>query len=408
MSFQVIFKRHYSTVSDADKGTLFADRNVINRRNVTADVHSNWAHCKAFAILEVKARIIAAAITVLGMQNINDQPKHNSYISLKHGTDQEKKHYLMKISGQIVDQFVLDKHALNSFLDSVLSAQEQDDIVNNQNLTADGRFPCRQPGCNKSFKHDGKRRRDHELTHDPPPVIPEKPALSATYPKKALSSVKNDDVFNYNCSLLSQGLLFMDFLDATSEGDGERSIRCWKFFLLHFKEEKSTTKYALEALYLLLQVHSLLPPAEAHSLVWNRTVNNKGGPGKNVALDLDMEHDNKDIKTPIKNLGPNVTEAAVRRISQGQQKSKKMLTRLDREITVKQRSGKHVSADYTKDLTTVTNLLIEEKVFQHSPGRQYKFFTSFARDPLSRLDMSSLYQWIKGHTKNIALGRKAR
>ena len=106
MSFQVIFKRHYSTVSDADKGTLFADRNVINRRNVTADVHSNWAHCKAFAILEIKARIIAAAITVLGMQNINDQPKHNSYISLKHGTDQEKKHYLMKISGQIVDQFV--------------------------------------------------------------------------------------------------------------------------------------------------------------------------------------------------------------------------------------------------------------------------------------------------------------
>lgn len=239
-------------------------------------------------------------------------------------------------------------------------------------------------------------------------MIPEKPALSATYPKKALSSVKNDDVFNYNCSLLSQGLLFMDFLDATSEGDGERSIRCWKFFLLHFKEEKSTTKYALEALYLLLQVHSFLPPAEAHSLVWNRTVSNKGGPGKNVALDLDMEHDNKDIKTPIKNLGPNVTEAAVRRISQGQQKSKKMLTLVDREITVKQRSGKHVSADYTKDLTTVSNLLIEEKVFQHSPGRQYKFFTSFARDPLSRLDMSSLYQWIKGHTKNIALGRKAR
>ena len=267
VSFQVISKRHYSTVSDADKGILFADRNVINKRNATADVHSNWAHCKAFAILEMKARIIAAAVTVLGMQNINDEPKHNPYISLKHGTDQEKKHYLMKISGQIVDQFVLDKHALNSFLDSVLSAQEQDDIVHNQNLTPDGRFPCRQPGCNKSFKHDGKRRRDHEQTHDPPPMIPEKTVLSATYPQKALSSVKGDDVFGYNCSLLSQGLLFMDFLDATSEGEGERSIRCWKFFLLHFKEEKSTTKYALEALYLLLQVHSLLPPAEAHSFL---------------------------------------------------------------------------------------------------------------------------------------------
>lgn len=82
-----------------------------------------------------------------------------------------------------------------------------------------------------------------------------------------------------------------------------------------------------------------------------------------------MEHDNKDIKTPVKNLGPNVTEAAVKRISQGQQKSKAMLICVDRKITVKQSSGKHVSADYTKDLTTVTNLLIEKKVFQHSPGR---------------------------------------
>ena len=54
-----------------------------------------------------------------------------------------------------------------------------------------------------------------------------------------------------------QELLFMNILDATAEGDGETSIRCWKFLLLHFKEEKSTTKYYLEALYLLFQVYAL-------------------------------------------------------------------------------------------------------------------------------------------------------
>ena len=173
---------------------------------------------------------------------------------------------------------------------------------------------------------------NHELTHDSPPVVPEKPVLSPNYPKKVSLSDFDDDVFNYNCSLLAQGLLFLNFLDSTSEGDGGRSIRCWKFFLLHFKEDKSTTKYALEALYLLLQVYSLLPSDEAHSLVWNRTVNNKGGPGKNVAidLDLDLEHDNNDLKQPIENLGPNVTENAVRRISNGQQKSKQMLSCMDR------------------------------------------------------------------------------
>ena len=403
----MFFKRHYSTISDADKGTLFADRNLINRRNVTADVHSNWSHCKSFAILEIKARIIAAAIIILGMHNINDKPKHLS--SVRSGTDRERKKFLIKISGEIVEQYVLDKLSLNNFLDSILSAQEKEDIVNNQVLTAEGRFPCRSAGCNKSFKYDGKRRRDHELTHDPPPVIPEtRPVMSPDYPNKVSSSDSKDDIFNYNCSLLTQGLLFMNFLDATSEGDGERSIRCWKFFLLHFKEEKSTTKYSLEALYLLFQVYSLLPPAEAHSLVWNRTVNNKGGPGKNVALDLDLEHDNNDLKQPIKNLGPNVTEDAVRRISHGQQRSKTMLGCLDREILVKQRSGKHVSADYTKDLRMVVNSLTEELVFHQTPGRHYKCFTNFARDPLSRIDMSNLFQWINKHKKNIDLGRKAR
>ena len=122
---------------------------------MTADVHSNWAHCKAFAILEIKACIIAAAMLpmlVLGMKKISDQPTHNlSLVAARSGNDQEKKHYLMKLSGQIVDQFVIDQHSLNSFLDGILSEQEKNDAVNNQELTTDGRFPCRSPGCNKSL-----------------------------------------------------------------------------------------------------------------------------------------------------------------------------------------------------------------------------------------------------------------
>jgi len=127
---------------------------------------------------------------------------------------------------------------------------------------------------------------------------------------------------------------------------------------LHFKEEKSTTKHALEALYLLLQEYSLLLPAEAHSLTSNRTVNNKVGPGKNVAIDLYLEHDNNDLKQPIKNLEPNVTVDAVRRISNGQQKSKQMLSSMGRESLVKQWSGKHILADYSKDNN---NMIFYEK-----------------------------------------------
>ena len=60
---------------------------------MTADVHSNWAHCKVFAILEIKARIIAAAMLVLGMKKISDQPTHNlSPVAARSGNEQEKKH----------------------------------------------------------------------------------------------------------------------------------------------------------------------------------------------------------------------------------------------------------------------------------------------------------------------------
>lgn len=54
--------------------------------NLRTDVQSSWAHCKAFAILEIKAPIIAAA-----MNKISDQPTHNlSLVAARSGNDQEK------------------------------------------------------------------------------------------------------------------------------------------------------------------------------------------------------------------------------------------------------------------------------------------------------------------------------
>lgn len=409
----MIFKRHYSTSSDADVGTLYADRNLINRRNVTADVHSNWANNKAFALLEIKARIIAAAMEVLGMGTMDDEPTHYPITeALRHADALPRRLYLYKLGSQVVDKFAMDGNALVELVDSILSVQEHENLINNQQLTPEGRFPCRSPGCSKSFKYDGKRRRDHELTHDPPPAVPEQSSQTtfSDAPKKAVEDdVKCDDAFNYNCSFLNQGLLLMNFLDATSEGDGERTLRSWKFFLLHFKEEKSTqSKYALEALYLLFQVYALLPPDQAHKLVWNRTINNKGGLGHNVALDLDLEHDNNYLKQSIRNLGANVTPEAVLRISRSQKVTSQILLNLDKECKVKPKSGRHVSADYTKDLKTVVKAIAEERVFNYNPGRQYTCFQNFPRDSLSRLDCSKLFQWINRHKKNIELARKAR
>ena len=47
-----------------------------------------------------------------------------------------------------------------------------------------------------------------------------------------------DDVFNYQCNLLDNGLLYINFVDALSEGDGNRIVRSWKSMLLHFYAAK--------------------------------------------------------------------------------------------------------------------------------------------------------------------------
>ena len=114
-------------------------------------------------------------------------------------------------------------------------------------------------------------------------------------------------------NFLDHGLLYMNFLDSISEGDGDRILLCWKFLLLHFYADKGgSTKYALEALYLQFQQQALLTPRQAYRQKWNRGVNNQGHNGKNVPLDLEVEHNNNMLKEAVRKMGPNVSLHAVK------------------------------------------------------------------------------------------------
>ena len=47
-----------------------------------------------------------------------------------------------------------------------------------------------------------------------------------------------DDVRKYQLALLEYGMLYLNFCDAISEGDGLRILRCWKFVLMFLKAVK--------------------------------------------------------------------------------------------------------------------------------------------------------------------------
>ena len=172
-----------------------------------------------------------------------------------------------------------------------------------QDLTDDNKFPCRFPGCNKKYKYKN-RRNTHELSHDPPFVADEPPVeLTTTMPSPSLDKQHNgDDVYNYNCALMTDAMLFFNFLDAIKEGDGAQVMRQYKYFLLYYRADKShSTKYALDILYQFFLVHALLSKRDRERFIWNRFVNNHGVKGENIPLDEDMEHINNFVGQGIRN-----------------------------------------------------------------------------------------------------------
>ena len=218
---------------------------------------------------------------------------------------------------------------------------------------------------------------------------------------------ERDDMYNYQCNLLDQGLFYLNFIDAVAEGDGNKIIRCWKFLMLHFYAEKKY-KYAIEAQYLLLQQYSLLSLRQAYRQRWNRSTNNKGGAGNNVPLDLDLEHDNNYLKESLKKLGPNLTQSSVSRCAKNLKFARNKVEYLSKECAVMKRSGKHFTKSTKHDMAKIVHHLIEKEALIQHPSRHYKYFYNMAPHPLNKKNLSGLCSWINKHKQGIITGRKAQ
>ena len=351
---------------------------------------------------------------VLGFESKSGMPtKFPLPPTLNTATKMQKLNYLMEASAKIVDAFIFEDNSVNQIVDGILTEQERENLLNTQQLTQDGKFPCRFQGCPKSFKYDGKSRRSHEMTHNPPPEIPAQQPVSVSSCSKSRPSTTRaelkDDVFNYNCGLLTDGFLFFNFLDAIGEGDGMRIMRQYKYIMLYCKADQThSTKYALECLYQFFLVYALLSPRESERFMWNRSVNNACQKGSNIPLDLDVEHSNNFIKQGIKNLGPNVTEKAISRFSRAETATTTILDNLDKCVQRVARSGRHATSSDSKDLQQLVKKGLEASMFTQHAQRSYKQFADFKRDRLENFDTSNFFNWINLHKKNVVRGIKAR
>ncbi len=261
---QLTFDTHHVPKASTDKCTVFRDKMLLNRRNVTTDVSAKVNGCKKFFQLEIHACVVAAFCEVLGTNSSEEIPKDNPmFVKLTTGTQQEKREFLNKISSHVVDKFIVRKGVREGIYQTVIQRQTYEDWLLSNNLkNSEVYFLCRSKRCPKTFRFYGKRIIEHKTLH----------GLHKEEEAKSPQAIQ-DDMFNYQCFLLVIGMLILNFYDAVLEGDGMCVVRCWKYMLPYLKNDgTSSRKYALEALYLLCQIHGILSQRDGHRLIWNRVL----------------------------------------------------------------------------------------------------------------------------------------
>ena len=133
-------------------------------------------------------------------------------------------------------------------------------------------------------------------------------------------------------------------------------------------DNQGSTKYALECLYQLFLINSILSQRDCEHFVWNRSVNTRGGHGNNIPAGLKVEHSNKFIKSAIKNLGPNITEKAVKHISQRGNGVRSISDDFDRNLNCVHGYGKRTSSSTDSDLDELIKRAQQIDVFSEQPG----------------------------------------
>ncbi len=218
--------------------------------------------------------------------------------------------------------------------------------------------------------------------------------ISLSHNSSSENYVQNDSdcISSYSIQLLRIGVLYMEFADAIREGDGERVFWCWRYFLPIFRAAHSTN-YSCEALHFLHQHLYALSPRLSNQLIWGRFVNVRGIPGRNIPLDLHMEHLNRIAKGAIHNLKSNKTMRSISRVGRAIGTLAPLMEMFDEENSVPSTSSKYRKPSAEKDVYTIVEQLMKHEVFSIEPGRKLKHFKN-PKDLFSTASNKDLLDWM--------------
>lgn len=87
--------------------------------------------------------------------------------------------------------------------------------------------------------------------------------------------------------------------------------------------------------------------------MWSRTINVHGQLGKNIPMDLHMEHLNRMFKISIGKLGPNVMDPSLQRVGKALKLLNDVQQNYDKNINIPIESSYHTFRSTTTDLNKV-------------------------------------------------------
>ena len=354
-------------------------KNIINRRNIGKDINGRVNEAEDFLELVINCHLISAAMHYFSMESVSDTPHSNGFDSQ------------------------ISQKSLNEC--TRLFRSRMDDIIQQYVISRAFTSPVLDPTESHVNSHASRIHHEHTYGFVPPQHRHFPLSISDVFPREhASESVRAlvpDGVFSYASAVLNDGLLLLEFKDAIREGDGPRILRCWKVLLMyfHFARHKN---YQLEAFQLLAEINAAASPRIASQLTWSRCVNVKGGKGKNIPLDLHMEHLNRTIKDYVATLGANVAEQSILQCGRSLKGLIETCSNLDEQLGISPFSTSHNKANTSNDEKAIIKELTEtSRVFNYVPGRNHKSFKSIRPSIAEHIDMTKLLQWIQKKRKGL-------
>ncbi|XP_038062978.1 uncharacterized protein LOC119733651 [Patiria miniata] len=374
---QDIYNHLYNSTSGKDKMTLFHLRNVFGHHNVTATVKKSYNFNAEFLEFATHGFIAAYALHLVGSQH-SHQPLDIP------SSKEDQVQYVTSISRQIVDDVFLPSQAANILHSPYCVCKDYVDettmiCCDNTHCQEGSWFHLQCVGIPEDRVPKGKWYCSTECRR----ASSHKKKKSCKRETKTNEQAKIDRVREYNKSVIFHGLNFLIRRDAIRQNDGNRMIAHWKSDLVTFLTG-THNKYMVLAHRLLMGVNGAFSDRIAKTLVWNRTVNPSGCPGRNIAMDLQMEMLNKTYKENVRVSRGKLTSATINRHSKIIGIGQSLSNLYDELTSTRSPQSATSSPDRTTDTQALIKMVLDYNSFDNIPGRAHDSFPQFQhqRPPL--------------------------